>query len=376
MTPERWRKAEEIFQAALDLGPEEREQYVSQACAENTSLKRDVETLLSQNESAGDLLKAPLYGTTVLNSFGLLADEDDDPLLGRRLGAYRIEREIGRGGMGAVYEAVRADNEFKKRVAIKLVKRGMDTDFILRRFRKERQILAALDHPHIALLLDGGTTADGLPYFVMEYIEGEPLYGYCDAHQLNIAERLKLFQAICDAVHYAHQKQVVHRDIKPSNVLVTAEGAPKLLDFGIAKLLSPEIAGDITHDPTGTTMRLMTPEYASPEQVQGAPTTPSTDVYSLGVLLYELLTGHRPYRLRNRALHEIARVICEEPPAPPSIMITRAEDLLPFYSGDDATTLRQVFSARSATLDALRRELSGDLDRIVMQALRKEPEWR
>ncbi len=377
MTPERWRKAEEIFQAALDLGPEEREQYVSQACAENTSLKRDVETLLSQNESAGDLLKAPLYGTTVLNSFGLLADEDDDPLLGRRLGAYRIEREIGRGGMGAVYEAVRADNEFKKRVAIKLVKRGMDTDFILRRFRKERQILAALDHPHIALLLDGGTTADGLPYFVMEYIEGEPLYGYCDAHQLNIAERLKLFQAICDAVHYAHQKQVVHRDIKPSNVLVTAEGAPKLLDFGIAKLLSPEIAGDITHDPTGTTMRLMTPEYASPEQVQGAPTTPSTDVYSLGVLLYELLTGHRPYRLRNRAPHEIARVICEEPPAPLSIIITRSEDLLPAsFSGDEATTLNQLYTARKATLESLRREFAGDLDNIVMRALRKGPEWR
>src|SRR2546430_10913647 len=159
----------------------------------------------------------------------------------------------------AVYEAVRADKEFNKRVAIKLVKRGMDTDFILRRFRKERQILAALDHPHIGLLLDGGTTADGLPFFVMEFIEGQPLYSYCDAHQLNIAERLKLFRQICDAVHYAHQKQVVHRDIKPSNVLVTAEGVPKLLDFGIAKLLNPDLAGDITHDPTATAMRLMTP---------------------------------------------------------------------------------------------------------------------
>ena len=198
------------------------------------------------------------------------------------------------------------------RVAIKLVKRGMDTDFILRRFRKERQILAALDHPHIARLLDGGTTDDGLPYFVMEFIEGQPLYRYCDAHNLSIAERLRLFARVCDAVHYAHQKQVIHRDIKPSNVLVTSEGVPKLLDFGIAKLLNPDLAGDITHDPTATAMRLMTPEYASPEQVQGAPTTPSTDVYSLGVLLYELLTGHRPYRLVNRAPHEIARVICEE----------------------------------------------------------------
>ena len=377
MTPERWRQVEEIFQAAVELGPEERAQYVSQACAQDSTLKRDVETLLSQNENAGDLLEDPLYGATVMNQLELLATDDDDPMIGRRLGAYRIEREIGRGGMGAVYEAVRADNEFKKRVAIKLVKRGMDTDFILRRFRKERQILAALDHPHIALLLDGGTTDDGLPFFVMEYIEGKPLYGYCDANQLSINERLKLFRAICDAVHYAHQKQVVHRDIKPSNVLVTAEGAPKLLDFGIAKLLNPDLAGDITHDPTATTMRLMTPEYASPEQVQGAATTPSTDVYSLGVLLYELLTGHRPYRLRNRAPHEIARVICEESPAPLSIIITRSDDLLPAsFAGDEATTLNQLYSARRSTADSLRKEFAGDLDNIVMRALRKAPEWR
>jgi TolB-like protein/Flp pilus assembly protein TadD/tRNA A-37 threonylcarbamoyl transferase component Bud32 len=376
MTPERWRQVEEIFQAALDLSPGERTRYVSEVCAQNTELKRDVEVLLSQYDSAAELLEEPLYGNTelsVLESF----IEEKDPMIGRRLGAYRIEREIGRGGMGAVYEASRADNEFNKRAAIKLVKRGMDTDFILRRFRKERQILAALDHPHIGGLLDGGTTEDGLPYFVMEYIEGQPLYTYCDNHRLNITERLKLFRSICDAVHYAHQKQVVHRDIKPSNVLVTSEGVPKLLDFGIAKLLNPQLAGDITHDPTATAMRLMTPEYASPEQVQGAPTTPTTDVYSLGVLLYELLTGHRPYRLVNRAPHEIARVICEEAPAPPSIIITRTEDLLPSLStGDEATTLKQLFTTRGSTLETLRRALSGDLDNIVMQALRKEPEWR
>jgi serine/threonine protein kinase/tetratricopeptide (TPR) repeat protein len=377
MTPERWLKVEEVFQAALDLGPAERDQYVSQACADDEALRQEVQTLLSQHESAGDLLEKPLYGETAISALESLADEDVDPMLGRRLGAYRIEREIGRGGMGAVYEAIRVDQEFNKRVAIKLVKRGMDTDFILRRFRKERQILAALDHPHIALLLDGGTTDDGLPYFVMEFIEGQPLYRYCDTHQLSIAERVKLFTAICDAVHYAHQKQVVHRDIKPSNVLVTSEGAPKLLDFGIAKLLNPDLAGDITHDPTATAMRLMTPEYASPEQVQGDATTPSTDVYSLGVLLYELLTGHRPYRLRNRAPHEIARVICEEPPAPLSIIITRPDDLLPSaYSGDEASTLRQLYTARKATVESLRREFAGDLDNIVMRALRKEPEWR
>jgi len=377
MTPERWQKVEEIFQAAVDLLPEERARYIAQVCANDTTLRHDVESLLSQHDSAGELLDQPFYGNTEMNVFDSFVEEED-PMLGRRLGSYRIEREVGRGGMGAVYEASRADNEFNKRAAIKLVKRGMDTDFILRRFRKERQILAALDHPHIAGLLDGGTTEDGLPYFVMEYIEGQPLYRYCDEHQLNIAERLKLFRSICDAVHYAHQKQVVHRDIKPSNVLVTSEGVPKLLDFGIAKLLNPTLAGDITHDPTATAMRLMTPEYASPEQVQGAPTTPSTDVYSLGVLLYELLTGHRPYRLVNRAPHEIARVICEEAPAPPSVIITRAEDLLPsLCTGDDNDgTLKQIYTTRGGTLESIRRALAGDLDNIVMQALRKEPEWR
>ena len=376
MTPERWRQVEEIFQAALDLSPEDRTRYLSDVCAQDTSLKRDVESLLSQYDSAGELLDKPLYGSTEMGMFESFV-EDKDPMLGRRLGSYRIEREIGRGGMGAVYEASRADNEFNKRAAIKLVKRGMDTDFVLRRFRKERQILAALDHPHIAGLLDGGTTEDGLPYFVMEFIEGQPLYSYCDNQKLNITDRLKLFRSICDAVHYAHQKQVVHRDIKPSNVLVTSDGIAKLLDFGIAKLLNPQLAGDITHDPTATAMRLMTPEYASPEQVQGAPTTPTTDVYSLGVLLYELLTGHRPYRLLNRAPHEIARVICEEAPAPPSIIITRAEDLIPsLYNGDEATTMRQLYTSRGTTLELLRRALAGDLDNIVMQALRKEPEWR
>ena len=377
MTPERWRQVEEIFQSALDLQPEARADFLAEACAADLSLKDHVEALLSQHDSAGGLLEQPLYGTTELNALESFIEEAD-PLLGRRLGAYRIEREIGRGGMGAVYEASRADNEFHKRAAIKLVKRGMDTDFILRRFRKERQILAGLDHPHIAGLLDGGTTDDGLPYFVMEFIEGQPLYTYCDAQQLSVAERLKLFRSICDAVHYAHQKQVVHRDIKPSNVLVTSQGVAKLLDFGIAKLLNPELAGDITHDPTATAMRLMTPEYASPEQVQGGTTTPSTDVYSLGVLLYELLTGHRPYRLVNRAPHEIARVICEEEPTPPSIIITRPLDLLPSaYTGDDeATTLRKVYSARRSTLESLRRQLTGDLDTIIMRALRKEPDWR
>src|SRR3954447_10391886 len=357
MTPERRQQVEQIFQTALDLSPEKRAGYLSEACADDATLQEEVVNLLACHETGEDEFDdlVPSAKSRSLNPL----DAGQDPLIGRRLGSYRIVREIGRGGMGAVYEAVRADKEFSKRVAIKLVKRGMDTDFILRRFRKERQILAALDHPNVAQLLDGGTTDDGLPFFVMEFIEGEPLYRYCDNHRLTIEARLKLFLSICDAVHYAHQKQVVHRDIKPSNVQVTSEGVPKLLDFGIAKLLNPDLAGDITHDPTATAMRLMTPEYASPEQVQGAATTPTTDVYSLGVLLYELLSGHRPYRLRNRAAHEIARVICEEPPAPLSIVITRADDVLPaLFTGDEATTLKQLYTARRATVESLRREFA------------------
>src|SRR5438034_3713039 len=220
MSPDRSQQIDAIFQAALDRTPEERARFVSEACANDARLRRDVEVLLSQHESgAGGLGANLLYAETDSGApllFG--TDEYADPMIGRRLGSYRIERQVGRGGMGTVYEAARDDKEFKKRAAIKLVKRGMDTDFVLRRFRQERQILAALDHPNIALLLDGGTTDDGLPYFVMEFIEGQQLYKYCDAHKLTIIERLKLFVQICDAVHYAHQKHVVHRDIKPSNV--------------------------------------------------------------------------------------------------------------------------------------------------------------
>jgi serine/threonine protein kinase len=295
-------------------------------------------------------------------------------MAGARIGAYKIVREIGRGGMGAVYLAVRADSEYQKRVAIKLVKRGMDTDFILRRFRNERQILASLDHPNIARLLDGGTTADGLPYFVMEYIEGQPLYRYCDGEKLTIHERLRLFTNICNAVAYAHQNLVVHRDIKPSNILICSDGTPKLLDFGIAKLLNPELTPD-TITPTATAMRLMTPEYASPEQVRGEPATPASDIYSLGILLYELLTGHRPYHFSNRAPHEIARVICEEEPEHPSRVVTRSEDILPLdlAAGGEATTLEFLCKMRGGTLESVRRELTGDLDNITLKALRKEP---
>jgi serine/threonine protein kinase/TolB-like protein/Tfp pilus assembly protein PilF len=385
MSPERWKQIEEVFQAALDLPEGERTGYISATCAGDAELRAQVEALVAQHDEAGDFIETPAVAVSSLraaadaHATNPMTGAFDDPAIGRRLGAYKIVRELGRGGMGAVYMAERADSEFRRSVAIKLIKRGMDTDFILRRFRNERQILATLDHPHIAKLLDGGTTEEGLPYFVMEFIEGQPVYQYCDERRLNVAERLRLFAQVCDAVHYAHRTHVIHRDIKPSNIMVTPAGVPKLLDFGIAKVLNPEMAADITLDPTGTAMLLMTPEYAAPEQVCGQLITPATDVYSLGVLLYELLTGHRPYRLVQRSPHEIARVICEDEPAPPSIVVAQHDGLLdtrPRANNGNDGTLKQVLKHRRATVESLSRQLAGDLDGIIMKALSKEPERR
>src|SRR5215813_1838157 len=267
------------------------------------------------------------------------APGDDQSMLGRHVGPYRIEREIGRGGMGTVYEARRADGEFEHRVAIKLIKSGLDRDFVLRRFRNERQILAALDHPNIGRLLGGGTAQDGNPYFVMEFIEGQPLYRYADVHRLNISDRLRLFIQICDAVQYAHDKLVIHRDIKPTNILVAASGMPKLLDFGIAKLLNPELVSETTPQ--------MTIEYASPEQVEAKPVTFRTDVYSLGVILYELLTGHSPYKFRSLMPHEVARAIIEDEPDLPSVAVARPGTSIPVSFVDrDADTLSSADDAR------------------------------
>ncbi|MBA2645394.1 MAG: serine/threonine protein kinase, partial [Pyrinomonadaceae bacterium] len=299
MSPEHWKQVEEIFSEAVDLpAGAERASFIAEQCGADAELRAEVEKLLSADEEAGEFIAGPAFDMRRVTSIERLAaavaaTELDAPMVGRRIGSYRMVREIGRGGMGAVYLAVRADDEYRKRVAIKLVKRGMDTDFILRRFRNERQILASLDHQNIAHLLDGGTTDDNLPYFVMEYIQGLPIDRYCDNARLPLAERLRLFRQVCAAVHYAHQNLIIHRDIKPSNILVTTDGMPKLLDFGIAKILNPEIALD-TIDPTLTAMRMMTPKYASPEQLRGAAATNLSDVYSLGVLLYELLTGRHP----------------------------------------------------------------------------------
>ncbi len=373
MTPERWKQAKEIFNAALDCPVDERAAFLAEACGDDLALRREIERLINSHEQAGDFIEAP--AADIHDS--LLTDDavtmQFDAMVGRRVGAYRLVREIGRGGMGAVYLAVRADKEFSQRAAIKLVKRGMDTDFVIRRFRNERQVLAALNHPNIARLLDGGTTGDGLPYFVMEYIEGAPIHRYCDTRRLRVAERLVLFQQVCAAVAYAHERQVIHRDIKPGNILVTEDGTTKLLDFGIAKILDPDLAAD-TLDPTVTAMRMMTPDYASPEQARGEQVTEATDQYSLGVLLYELLTGHRPHQLRYRPPHELARIISEEEPERPSDVVTRAREITASDGRRTITLTPETVSRdRDSSPDELRRELAGGLDNIIMQALGKDP---
>src|SRR5215218_9595762 len=300
-------------------------------------------------------------------------ENSTNPLIGRTIGVYRLIDEIGRGGMGAVYRARRADGEFDQTVAIKLIKRGMDTDLILKRFRRERQILASLNHPNIAYFLGGGSTDDGLPYFVMEYIAGRPLYQYCDENRLNLKERLNIFRQICWAVSAAHEIQVIHRDLKPSNIMVKDDGKPKLLDFGIAKVLDPEI-GTTDMDPTATQMRAMTPEYASPEQISGGKVDVRSDIYSLGVILYELLTGHRPYTIQRRVPEEVARVIREQEPTNPSGSLTRDEDILPVEH--QTPSLSDLLNARNASLESLQRELSGDLNKIILKSLRKKPDDR
>jgi eukaryotic-like serine/threonine-protein kinase len=367
MTPERWKQVKGILEAALEASSKERAALLDKACLDDPALRKEVEELLASYDE--DFLEqTPLDGLKQA-----LAEDQSQALEGHFIGPYKIIRELGKGGMGAVYLALRADDQYKKRVAIKLVKRGMDTDEVLNRFRHERQILASLDHPNIARLLDGGTTEDGLPYFVMEYIEGQPIDKYCDDNRLTTVERLKLFQTVCSAVHYAHQNLVVHRDLKPSNIIVTNEGVPKLMDFGIAKLLNPDLYAQ-TLVPTALSLRLMTPDYASPEQVKGKGITTASDVYSLGVMLYELLTGHRPYQFKTYTPQEIERVICEEQPEKPSTAINRVETT---PTPDGATkimiTPELVSRTREGQVDKLKKKLAGDLDNIVLMAMRKEP---
>ncbi len=317
--------------------------------------------------TAGDFVETPVAG--------LVTDTEDTRRVesGQRIGPYRIIKLLGRGGMGAVYLAVRED-DFEKRVALKVIKRGMDSDEIIRRFENERQILAELEHPNVARLLDGGTTDDGLPYFVMEYVEGEPIDQYCDSRKLSIRARLEIFLKVCSALHASHQNLVVHRDLKPGNILIAADGTPKLLDFGIAKLLDTESFD--REDPTSRGPRPMTPEWASPEQFFEGPITTASDVYTCGVLLFYLLSGHKPYRVDGRGTLEIFRAICDDEPTRPSAVVF---DYLKVRRSE-GTEIRlppeEVAAARGTHPRSLHRRLRGDLDSIVSKALRKEPKQR
>jgi eukaryotic-like serine/threonine-protein kinase len=287
-------------------------------------------------------------------------------MLGDRIGPYRVLRTLGAGGMGEVYLAERADAQFEQQVAIKVVHGGALAVGMHSRLKLERQILAQLDHPNIAHLLDGGALPDGSAYIVMEYIDGVAIDAFCDSNHLDITARLKLFQTVCAAVHYAHQNLVVHRDLKPSNILVTAAGIPKLLDFGIAKLLDDRQAARHTLAVTQADIRIMTPDHASPEQVRGQTITTSSDVYVLGVLLYKLLCGSSPFFISSVRLSEIERVICEKDPPPPSQVV----------STDDSLESQSIAEVRGTSPNKLRRILSGDLDNIVLMAMRKEPARR
>lgn len=312
MNPERWQEIRAVLDKAIAVPTGDRAAFLDSSCAEDPELRAEVESLLRSHEDAGSVfLRNPAADLSALRSNAV----GPGSRVGRRIGVYQLIDQIGQGGMGEVYRAVRADGQYDKEVAIKFVRAGFDTEYLLERFRNERQVLASLDHPNIARLLDGGTTDEGVPYLVMELIEGTPIDLYCDERKLPVSERLRLFLQVCSAVQYAHQRLVIHRDIKPGNILVTEDGVPKLLDFGIAKILDPAAISKTTG------VNPMTPEYASPEQVRGEPVTTATDVYSLGVVLYQLMTGRSPYPKNTHVPHELARAICEHEPARPSSVV-------------------------------------------------------
>ena len=367
MESARWQRIRVLFEGAVEQPVDRQRQFVETACGEDRALRDSVLAMLAADREGTHFLDSPLES----QESWLDAEER---WTGRRIGPYRIEREIGTGGMGAVFLAVRDDDEFEQQVAVKLLKQGLPTAEAVRRFRGERQILAWLDHPNIAKLLDGGTTDDRLPYLVMEYVEGDPIIQYCDRRVLSMDRRLELFLHVCSAVAYAHKRLIVHRDIKPGNILVTEEGAPKLLDFGIAKLLAPGI-GEDGLAMTQTVGRPMTPRYASPEQALGKPITTASDVYSLGVLLYELLAGRMPYELDTTPAGGLERVIAEEEPRPPSAAWSGKRTTSAGSTAPEGA-LDEVSAARSTTPARLRRSLRGDLDNIILKALRKEPERR
>jgi len=363
MTPKDWDKLQAVFAQALDIVDlAEREAFVSRLQAEDPALGDELRKMLQADITGDEELLEPVDALAAS-----LGEQAGDRWIGQTLGNYRLTRRIARGGMSAVYLAERSDEQFEQEVAVKLVAGGLLSPELLTRFRTERQILASLRHPNIAQLYDGGTTDDGMPYIVMEYIDGLPIDQYCDTNVLGITDRLRLFMRVCAAVDHAHRNLIVHRDIKPSNILVTPDGVPKLLDFGIAKPMeTAQLAQTIAV--TRAHGFAMTPEYASPEQVRGEPITTATDVYSLGVLLYKLLSGRMPYLLEAAGVDSFARAICETVPSRPSTVITLADD--------EPDRAPAIGALRGTSAGALKKKLAGDLDNITLATLQKEPDRR
>jgi eukaryotic-like serine/threonine-protein kinase len=344
MNSNRWSLIEEIFQGALDRPLAERKQYLADACRNDPELRREIESLLAHDDDAESVLRSLVADNVKEMTESSIASD-----LGSQVGPYLLVRELDSGGMGVVHLAVRSDDQYFQIVAIKMIRKGLETAELVQRFRVERQILATLNHPNIGAILDGGETKDGRPFIVMEYVEGQPITLASEGRALSIRQRIELFRSLCSAVHYAHQKLIIHRDIKPSNVMVTPEGVVKLIDFGTSKPLEPQtVLSD--SNPTESGFHLMTPDYASPEQVQGKQLTTATDIYSLGVLLFELLTGSRPYTLRDLSPAAAERALIEQHGRKPS----------------SAPNL----SRRS------RKDIAGDLDRIVLMAMNYSPAQR
>jgi eukaryotic-like serine/threonine-protein kinase len=379
MSSERWQRLTQIVNDCLELPANTRDAHARALCADDQALHDEAMRWINEAEQTQGFLDeaASFEALTLRPDAGDISRRAESALewTGKRLGPYRITEEIARGGMGSVFKAVRADDAYQQTVAIKVVRSHVATELIAQRFRAERQILANLEHPHIARLIDGGQSDDGTPYLVMEYIDGKPIDAYCDSCGLSVDDRLKLFRDVCSAVQYAHQRLIVHRDLKPSNILVDKAGQVKLLDFGIAKLLDSaqlDEHGNAVAMPTEA--NAMTPAYASPEQVKGEAITTASDVYALGVLLYRLLTGRSPYKSPNTQPLALAQEIVETNPERPSTVVTQPESSRPTELTVDANEIKNNFR----TLDSkrLQKELRGDLDNVILMALRKDPQRR
>lgn len=364
-----WDRIKELFSEAIELPDSEREKYL--ANISDIDVRDELKRMLDAHFRSPDFIERPAVIEHGFVEPGPEADVDD-VRIGSTIDEYKIIEKIGSGGMGSVYLAEYSGEGFTKRVALKLIKRGMDTDLVMKRFLMERQILGQLEHPNIAALLDGGSTAEGLPYFVMEYVNGVSIKAFCESNRLSTRERLELFMKVCSAVSYAHHNLVVHRDLKPSNIFINKDGEPKLLDFGISKLLSPN--WNANEAATATQFRVLTPEYASPEQFRGEMTTTGTDVYSLGVVLYEILTGRRPFQFTGMSSSEIAEVLRSEEPVKPSTAALNPFRASTVPNSSEPANGVGDFAMDSVTADS--RSLKGDLDNIVLKAIRREPERR